>query len=127
MSSLSLSGTLPGLAGGVAAAEQEGKGLEQAKTRAAIKATIKMDGILLKKTDNRVTGAVTMKKRYFCLTATQATHLPLSASPDLAHGVGPAPPTKKVSYYETEADMYAEDADALGAISMHQVHPLEPF
>ena len=35
---------------------------------APIQASIKMDGILMKKTDNRVTGAVTMKKRYFCLT-----------------------------------------------------------
>jgi hypothetical protein len=38
-----------------------------------------------------------MKKRYFALT------------------------TSQIAYYETEADMYLEDADPLGAISMHQV------
>ncbi len=43
------------------------------KSRAAIKASIKKDGILNKKTDNRVTGAVTMKKRYFALTSSQVT------------------------------------------------------
>jgi hypothetical protein len=52
----------------------------------------------MKKTDNRVTGAVTMKKRYFCLT------------------------NSSISYYEVEADMYEPAADALGAIALHQVH-----
>jgi hypothetical protein len=81
-----------------AAAEPENKTrAEEESRRADIKASIKKDGILMKKTDNRVTKVVTMKKRYFCLT------------------------TSQIAYYETEADMYAEDSDPLGAISMHQI------
>ena len=51
----------------------------------------------MKKTDNRVTGQTTWKKRHFVLTAPQ------------------------LAYYENETDVYLEDADPLGAISMHQV------
>ena len=69
--------------------------------RAMIKASIKKDGYLHKKTDNRMTGAVTWKKRYFCLSQTQ------------------------LAYYETELDLYSEDADPLGAISMHQVQEVK--
>jgi hypothetical protein len=34
----------------------------------------------MKKTDNRVTGAVAMKKRYFCLTSSSVRSAGLSAS-----------------------------------------------
>ena len=84
------------MASAVEAGAAEGGGSDKER-RAAIKAAVKQDGILMKKTDNRMTGAVTMKKRYFALTASQ------------------------LAYYEVEADMYEADGDALGAISMHQV------
>ena len=61
----------------------------EAERRAAIKASIKKDGYLNKKTDNRVTGAVTWKKRYFCLTGTQ------------------------LAYYESELDLYSEVGNRL--------------
>jgi hypothetical protein len=80
--------------GGAAAVEESAGGAARNnERRAAIKASIKKDGYLNKKTDNRVTGAVTWKKRYFCLTNTQ------------------------LAYYESELDLYSEDADPLGAVS----------
>mmetsp|Transcript_28858 Transcript_28858/g.84244 ORF Transcript_28858/g.84244 Transcript_28858/m.84244 type:complete len:855 (-) Transcript_28858:321-2885(-) len=63
-------------------------------------ASIVKGGLLMKRTENRITGSTTWKKRFFALSAPQ------------------------LAYYEQETDLFSEDGEPLGAIPLHQISRL---